>query len=51
MDDISQWSVAILIGISIAIFLVWLNKSGSDFKDGSEPKNKRLKKEINLLIT
>ena len=43
MDDISQWSLAILIGISIAIFLAWFNKSGSDFKDGFEPKKKAKK--------
>ena len=43
MDDLSQWIIAILIGISIASFLAWFNKSGSDFKDGFEPKKKRLK--------
>ena len=43
MDDQSQWSIALLVGISIAAFLAWFNKSGSDFKDGFETKRKRLK--------
>ena len=44
MNEISQWGSAALIGTSIADFLAWLNKSGSDFKDGFEPKSKRTKK-------
>ena len=44
MDEISQWVIAALIGTSIAAFLAWFNKSGSDFKDGFELKNKRTKK-------
>ena len=44
MDDISQWGIATLIGTSIIPFLAWFNKSGSDFKDGFEPKSKRTKK-------
>ena len=44
MDELSQWSIALLIGISIAAFLAWFNKSGSDFKDGFEPKKKKDKK-------
>ena len=44
MDEISQWVIAALIGTSIAAFLAWFNKSGSDFKDGFVPKNKRTKK-------
>ena len=44
MDEISQWVIAALIGTSIATCLAWFNKSGSDFKDGFEPKNKRTKK-------
>ena len=44
MDEISQWGIAALIGISIAAFLVWFNKSGSDFKDGFEAKSERTKK-------
>ena len=45
MDEISQWVIAALIGTSIAVFLVWFNKSGSDFKNGFEPKiNTRKKK-------
>ncbi len=44
MDDISQWVFAALIGTSIAAFLAWFNKSGSDFKDGFESKSKRTKK-------
>ncbi len=44
MDEISQWVIAALIGTSIAAFLAWFNKSGSDFKDGFDPKNKSTKK-------
>ena len=44
MDEISQWVIAALIGTSIAAFLAWFNKSGSDFKDGFEPKRNRTKK-------
>ena len=44
MDEISQWVIAALIGTSIAAFLTWFNKSGSDFKEGFEPKNQRRKK-------
>ena len=44
MDEISQWVIAALIGTSIAAFLAWFNKSGSDFKDGFEHKSKRSKK-------
>jgi len=44
MDEISQWGIAALIGTSIAAFLAWFNKSGSDFKDGFEPKRKRTRK-------
>ena len=43
MDEFSQWSIAFLIGISIAAFLAWFNKSGSDFKNGFEPKRKMIK--------
>ena len=44
MDDLSQWSVACLIGISIAGFLTKFNKSGSNFKDGFESKRNKEKK-------
>ena len=44
MDEISQWVIAALIGTSIAAFLAWFNKSGSDFKDGFKPKSERTKK-------
>ena len=44
MNELSQWSIALLIGISIAGFLAWFNKSGSDFKNGFEPKTKSIKK-------
>ncbi len=44
MGEISQWVIAALIGTSIAAFLAWFNKSGSDFKDGFESKSKRTKK-------
>ncbi len=43
MDEISQWVIAALIGTSIAAFLAWFNKSGSDFKDGFEQKSKKTK--------
>ena len=44
MLEISQWLIAALIGTSIAAFLAWFNKSGSDFKEGFETKSKRTKK-------
>ena len=44
MDDLSQWIIALLIGISIAGFLAWFNKSGSDFKDGFELKKERVQR-------
>ena len=44
MDEISQWGIAALIGTSIAAFLAWFNKSGSDYKDGFVSKSKRRKK-------
>ena len=44
MDVMSQWGITALIGTSIAAFMAWFNKSGSDFKDGFEPKSKRTKK-------
>ena len=43
MDGTSQWGIAALIGTTIAAFLAWFNKYGSDFKDGFDPKNKRMK--------
>jgi len=43
MNELSQWNLAVLIGISIAVFLAWFNKSGSDFKYGFEPKSKKIK--------
>ena len=44
MENTSQWGIALLIGIPIAAFLAWFNKSGSDFKDGFEKKAKKNKK-------
>ena len=44
MDEISQWVIAALIGTTLATFLAWFNKSGSDFKDGFELKSKRSEK-------
>ena len=44
MEEISQWGIAALMGTSIAAFLAWFNKSGSDFKDGFELKSKSRKK-------
>ena len=38
MNEIYQWGIAALIGISIAALLAWFNKSGSDFKDRFETK-------------
>ena len=49
MEEISQWGIAALIGISIAAFLVWFNKSGSDFKDGFEIKSKGRKRQNKFL--
>tara|TARA_B100000902_G_C26752977_1_gene641851 strand:- start:280 stop:414 length:135 start_codon:yes stop_codon:yes gene_type:complete len=43
MEDTSQWLLALSIGIPIAAFLAWFNKSGSDFKDGFENKAKKNK--------
>ena len=51
MDEISQWAIAALVGTSIAIFLAWFNKSGSDFKDGFEARNKRSNKKNKLHTT
>ena len=34
MDELNQWRIALLLGITIAAFLAWFNKSGSDFKNG-----------------
>ena len=48
MEEISQWGIAALIGTSIAAFLAWFNKSGSDFKDGFELKSKSRKSKIKL---
>ena len=45
MEESAQWGLALLVGIPIAIFLVICNKSGSDFKDGFQKKNKEAKKE------
>ena len=44
MDEISQWVIAALIARSIAAFLAWFNKSGSDVKEGFNPKTKRTKR-------
>tara|TARA_Y100001968_G_C19016658_1_gene553154 strand:- start:305 stop:445 length:141 start_codon:yes stop_codon:yes gene_type:complete len=43
MNDLSQWSIALLIGISIAALLAWFNKSGSDFKEGFASKREKRK--------
>ena len=51
MDELSQWMIAVLIGTSIAVFLAWFNKSGSDFKDGFEPKSKKnQRKDITCIL-
>ena len=44
MDKTTQWGIAALVGTSIAAFLAWFNKSGSDFKDGFEHKSTWSKK-------
>ena len=44
MDELSQWSIAVVSGGTIASLLALFNKSGSDFKDGFEPKRKRNEK-------
>ena len=41
MENTSQWGIATLIGITIAAFLAWFNKSGSDFKNGFEQKTEK----------
>tara|TARA_Y100001968_G_C18680434_1_gene402227 strand:- start:206 stop:337 length:132 start_codon:yes stop_codon:yes gene_type:complete len=38
MKDTSQWLIAVLIRLTIAILLAWFNKSGLDFKNGFEQK-------------
>ena len=43
MAETYQWAIAGLMGISIAIFLAWFNKSGSDFKEGFNGRTKRIK--------
>ena len=45
MEESAQWGLALLVGIPIAVFLAWFNKSGSDFKDGFDQKQKEKKKE------
>ena len=44
MEETVQWGIALLIGIPIAVFLAWFNKSGSDYKDGFERKIEKKKK-------
>ena len=41
MEDIFQWTLALLIGLPIAALLSWFNKSGSDFKNGFEQKTEK----------
>ena len=48
MDAISQWVNAALIGTSIAAFLAWFNKSGSDFKTDLSQKAKGRKRKNKL---
>ena len=45
MEESAQWGLALLVGIPIAVFLAWFNKSGSDFKDGFDKKTNEKKKE------
>ena len=44
MEDTSQWVIALLIGIPIAVFFAWFNKSGSDFRNGFEEKTQKNRK-------
>ena len=44
MENTSQWEIALLIGIPIAAFFAWFNKSGSDFRNGFEEKTQKNKK-------
>ena len=44
MENTSQWGIALVIGISIAAFFAWFNKSGSDFRNGFEEKKQKNKK-------
>jgi len=41
MHEMSQWGIAFSIGIPIAVFLAWFNKSGADYKEGFETKTKK----------
>ena len=44
MENNSQWGIALLIGIPIAAFFAWFNKSGSDFRNGFDTKTQKNKK-------
>ena len=44
MENTSQWVIALLIGIPIAAFIAWFNKSGSDFRNGFKEKTQKNKK-------
>ena len=44
MENTSQWLIALLIGLPMAVLLAWFNKSGSDFKDGFEQKTEKKNK-------
>ncbi len=41
MHEITQWGIALSIGIPIAALLAWFNKSGADYKEGFETKTKK----------
>ena len=44
MDDLSQWSISLLIGISIETILAWINSSSFDFNDGFDAKTNGITK-------
>ncbi len=46
MDKLSQWTIAVLIETSIAVFMAWFNKSDSDFKDGFQKESRNIKENI-----
>ena len=44
MEITSQWAIALLIGLTIAAFFAWFNKSGSDFRNGFKEITQKNKK-------
>ncbi len=44
MEGTAQWEIAFLIGVPIAVFLAWFNKSDSDVKEDFDKEEKEEKK-------